>query len=251
VTLSEVAHDQIDELLWQLARPLTQRDPALKDELEQLRRESYPSLVRLQSILTAYAHQPEDALICIDHVEQAMSPSLRLLLIELCEYVALNEHTGIDLVIIGRALPIRLRPYMIPPLNGLSSEAISGWAAAARLSFTAEQIAQIATQTGGLPTALQSLRLALDELSPADLPHSELMALRDLRQLVVSILGELPVEAQRTAADLAAHPERYMSLSAEALSILELLEAQHLVTITPADVRLHPFLQSYYQQLLG
>lgn len=250
VTLSEGEPAALDELLCQLALPLSSSEPELLTTLDKMRQAGYAPLTRLQHLLASYARQPTSVLICIDQVEQALSATLRSLLVGLCEYVAQSPTTGISLIIVGRALPIKLRAYTLPPLRGLNAADIAAWSEALALRLSPEQIEQIVAQTGGLPVALDTLRIAITEAG-RELPVTRLMALRELRQLVISMLGALPVEAQRTIGDLATHPERYASLSLETLPLIEVLDQQHLIAITPDAVLLHPLLQSYYQQLLG
>lgn len=250
VTLSEGGEATVDELLWQLAQPFEASEPELLATLAQMRQAGYAPVNRLQHILAAYARQTASVLICIDQVEQALGSTLRSLLVGMCEYVALSADTRIELIIVGRALPIKLQSYTLPPLRGLNAAEIEAWASALGLMLSPHEIEQIVAQTGGLPIALQALRIAIHEAGP-ELPVEQIMAVRELRQVVVGVLGTLPIEVQRTVGDLAAHPERYANLSLETLPLIEVLDQQHLIAITSEAVLLHPFLQSYYQQLLG
>jgi hypothetical protein len=246
ITLTEQSPVMIEELIWQLAQPLFVSEPHLQELLEQLRTAAYAPIARLHYVLAAYARQPEPLLICIDQAEHATLPDMRALLIALCDYVAHTHAAQIVLLIVGRELPYKLRPYLLPAFTGLTMDAIQTWAQERGFMLAEQELHTITERTGGLPLAIEQIWRTLEQ-SP-ELTPERVLTTRDVRLLAPAIIGLLPISAQHALAQLAIRPQ--LPSNPEQLHDLQILEAHHLVNVAATAITLHPFIQYYYQQSL-
>lgn len=232
----------VEDLIWQLARPLLARQPGLAATLQV---EALSPLVLIQILVNLYTQKT--LLICIDIPEPIPAPEINVLLGSLADLIAQLPGRPIRLILAGRSLPTHVLPYTMAPLAGLTEAEIGAWAAQAGLQLDAQELTQIVEQTGGLPSTLLALFDLMSLRRPAS--FARLMGLHRLRLLVAGILGRLPIAEQRLLAELALMPERHQPPAYDLAPGLDHLEEHGLIRHSPNQIQLHPLVRSYFQQL--
>lgn len=234
--------DPVEDLIWQLARPLIARQPGLATALQL----QSPSPRALMQILIG-CHLRKPLVICIDMPEPIVASRINLLLGDLADLITQLPGRPIRLILVGRSLPPRVLPYAMAPLDGLTREEVAVWAAQSGLQLDDQELTQIVEQTAGLPGALLALVDPMSVRRPAS--FARLMGLHRLRLLVTGILGRLPIAEQRVLAEIALTPERHQPPTYDLAPSLALLEEHGLIQHRPDQIQLHPLIRSYFQQL--
>jgi hypothetical protein len=248
IDLSAGLNDRVDAFMWQVARPLAQVAPATWRALHQIQQAywDYPAVVRLQMILDSYAQNAHEMVLWIDGLTKAIDSQLAGLIAGLCEYVAQTHRTQIRIILEGRSLPYRLEAFAIPPLQGLSPDAIVSWAEQVGVPLSAAHATEVYRQTGGSPRASMILLAAWRErFDPAAVER--VISYREVRRFIAAVLDRLSAGERQLLAQIVAEVPTRNAFTSDLVFGLEALEDLQLVTIQADTVQAHPLIQHFYQ----
>lgn len=247
--ISPGLNDSADPFLWQLAHPLAEYAPAVWHTLYEVEEADAPTtpLAKLDVILNAYSKGTTSFLICIDRINHTLDPMLETLLVAMCTYRMEHPTSQLAILFVGRTLPKTIADYALPPLLGLSQEAVTQWAQNIGLKIDEPSIQTISAQTAGLPQALAFLFATL-LVNPSTVSLERIIAHREIRRFVMSILNSLSREEQDFLLELAVRTHTKDAISATEQTLLERVEKIQLVTLHPSQViEVHRLIQDFAQ----
>jgi hypothetical protein len=248
ISIAPGLNDDLAAFLWDLATPLATLAPPIWEMLHRIEQEgwSYPPLVRLELILDGYAQSQRTVLIGIDNLEHIAAPGLESLVTGMGDYVARTARTQLQLVVVGRRLPYRIRPFALPPLAALSPEAVAAWLHERAPDLTAEARATIVRRAAGVPAVIA---MALDAAAAGETEQLPVAVHDAAHWLIDDLWRALPPDARRLALELAARTDPHAPIAAAALPALQSLQQAHLAHVSAAEgISIHPLLRAFVQQ---
>lgn len=242
--------DNAEAFLWRLAQPLAERHPDTWQALHQIRQAqwNYPPFVLFQMIIAAYDRSAEEILLCIDGLDRHLEPALISLLRELGEHIRSTQHLPLKLLLVGRSIPYRLKPWPTLTLTGINTDAIIHWAWQLGVALDQPTASILGQQTAGLPGILEPILLAL-RTQPDLLATMHIVDQMAVRHFFSEIVQQLSSPEQHMLATCVREVVPVTSITYDQLVTLTALEDQHLVhTNANQIVALHPLLQLVMEQ---
>lgn len=242
--------DSAEAFLWRLAQPLAERHPDTWQALHQVRQAqwNYPPFVLFQMIMAAYDRSAEEILLCIDGLNRQLEPALVSLLRELGEHIRSTQHLPLKLLLVGRSIPYRLKPWPTLTLTGINTDALIHWAWQLGVALDQPAASMLLQQTAGLPGILEPILLAL-RTQPDLLPTMRIVDQLAVRHFFSEIVQQLSLPEKHMLFACVREAVPVTSITYDQLVTLTALEDQHLVhTNTNQIVALHPLLQLVIEQ---